>query len=51
MGTVMLVPTPNRFSSVLVPYNGLRFSCGLKPAATQMNLFLWFSARQLQTLG
>jgi hypothetical protein len=51
MGTVMLVPTPNRFSSVLVPYNGLRFSCGPQPAASQMNLFLWFPARQLQAPG
>jgi hypothetical protein len=31
--------------------NGLRFSCGPQPAATPMNLFLWFHARQLQTLG
>jgi hypothetical protein len=30
--------------------NALRFSCGPKPAATQMNLFLWLHARQLQTL-
>jgi hypothetical protein len=29
----------------------LRFSCGLKPAAAQMNLFLWLRARQLQALG
>src|SRR5574341_492094 len=30
--------------------DGLRFSCGPKPAA-RMNLFLWLNARQLQTLG
>jgi hypothetical protein len=29
--------------------NGLRFSCGPKPAAAQMNLFLSLHARQLQT--
>ena len=31
--------------------NGLRFSCGPRPAAAQMNLFLWLSARQLQAPG
>ena len=33
------------------PPNGLRFSCGLKPAARQMNLFPWLHARQLQAPG
>jgi hypothetical protein len=35
----------------VVPANGLRFSCGPKPAATRMNLFLWYPARQLQAPG
>ncbi len=34
-----------------VPPNALRFSCGPMPAATQMNLFLWLHARQLQAPG
>jgi hypothetical protein len=37
--------------SLLVPANGLRFSCGPQPAATRMNLFRWFHARQLQAPG
>ena len=38
-------------SLLLVPYNGLRFSCGPKPAATPMNFVLWLNARQLQAPG
>jgi len=33
------------------PHNALRFSCGPEPAAAQMNLFLWWHARQLQAPG
>ncbi len=40
--------TATGFSYIL---NGLRFSCGPKPAAAQMNLFPWLDARQLQTPG
>jgi hypothetical protein len=31
--------------------DGLPFSCGPKPAVTQMNVVLWFHARQPQALG
>jgi hypothetical protein len=48
LSTSSLVNPAPDFSYIL---NGLRFSCGPKPAARQMNFFLWLTARQLQAPG
>jgi hypothetical protein len=50
-GTALMQDLINHMVRSAAPPNGLRFSCGPQPAATQMNLFLWLTARQLQAPG